>query len=245
MTCPFLDTGRRSLRKAASAVLILLVLAIGFLAGYAVKSSSTSTETITSFSLETTTITVTQTVTRISEKTATISETITVTRSAEKTTVTKTEIKTVTFKEISTVCFPKMMNGCERLLLDLIKRANDSIHVMIYSFTLGDLGDALIEARKRGVDVKVLVEAENAYSKGSEVPKLVASGVEVALDSNPYLMHNKVMIVDGKIVVTGSYNWSWSAENRNDENLLILVSESVAEAYEKDFETLWSSAEKL
>ena len=110
---------------------------------------------------------------------------------------------------------------------------------MIYSFTLDRLSEALIEAKNRGVDVKVVIEAENAFSKGSEYRKLLEAGVDVKLDENPSLMHHKVMIVDGEIVVTGSYNWSWSAENRNDENLVILDDPRTASLYEAEFRRVW------
>jgi len=73
------------------------------------------------------------------------------------------------------------------------------------------------------VDVEVVIETQNTYSKGSEHWRLLKAGVDVRLNGDPYLMHHKVMIIDEKIVVTGSYKWSWSTENRNDENLVILM----------------------
>ena len=85
----------------------------------------------------------------------------------------------------------------------------------------------------------MVIEKENAYWKGSEYERLLQAGVDVRLDGNPYTMHHKVGIVDGKIVVTGSYNWTWSAENRNDENIIILMSRSIAENYEKEFQRVW------
>jgi len=102
---------------------------------------------------------------------------------------------------------------------------------MIYGFTLDALADALIRAAERGVDVKVLIEAESAGWKGSEHEKLIAHGVDVKLDSNPDLMHHKVMVIDGRIVVTGSYNWTWSAEKNNDENILVVEDPEAAAIY--------------
>jgi len=113
---------------------------------------------------------------------------------------------------------------------------------MIYSFTLDKLSKALIETKNRGVDVKVVIERENAYGRGSEYQKLLETGVEVKLDGNPSLMHHKVMIVDGRIVVTGSYNWSWSAENKNDENLVIIDDAETASLYEEEFQRVWGQA---
>ena len=125
------------------------------------------------------------------------------------------------------------------ILIDLIDRANESIHVMIYSFTLDALADALIRAAEKGVDFKVLIEAENAGWSGSEHEKLISHDADVKLDSNPDLMHHKAMIVDGRIVVTGSYNWAWPAEENNYENVLAIEDSEVAAMYEMEFQGLW------
>lgn len=239
---------------AASITLLLIGLLAGYLmgAGTAVKTTATIFTTLTSEKETTTTLTVTSALssgrTMISESTTTITVTK-VTAQPQTVTlikhVTITVEKTVKEVEVKTICFPKAVDGCADLLIDLINRANKSIHVMIYSFTLDKIADALIDAKLRGVDVRILVEKEKAYQRGSEIPRLIEAGVEVALDSNPNLMHHKVMIVDEKIVVTGSYNWSWSAENRNDENLIVILGSEAAAIYEAEFESLWSGAEKL
>jgi len=78
----------------------------------------------------------------------------------------------------------------------------------------------------------ILVE----YERGYDLYK------HFRLDGNPYLMHHKVMIVDGEVAVTGSYNWSWSAENRNDENLVIIRDAETAPLYEAEFQRVWSQA---
>lgn len=131
--------------------------------------------------------------------------------------------------------------GCARAIINLIDRANRSIHVLIYSFTLDSIGDALIKAFRRGVDVKVVFE-KREIDEHSEYWRLKDAGVPARNDTNPYLMHNKVMIVDSEIVVTGSYNWSWSAEERNDENIVVIKGKRIAEEYEKMFKSIWEKS---
>jgi len=133
---------------------------------------------------------------------------------------------------------------CEEQLLYWINRANTSIHVLIYSFTLDSVSDALIEAHSRGVDVKVVFE-EGQITKYSEYQKLKAAGVSVRNDTNPKLMHDKVMIIDGIIVVTGSYNYSANAENYNNENMIIILSDYIADMYEREFEKYGTKAFRL
>ena len=66
--------------------------------------------------------------------------------------------------------------------------------------------------------------------------------MEVKLDSNPALMHNKVAIIDGWIVITGSYNWSLNAEEKNNENMIIIKSVELAKIYEKEFQKIWQES---
>lgn len=128
--------------------------------------------------------------------------------------------------------------GCARAIINLVNSANKSIHVLIYSFTLDSIGYALIDAYRRGVDVRVVFE-KNEVKEYSVYWMLKEAGVPVRNDTNPNLMHNKVMIIDSEIVVTGSYNWSVSAEERNDENIIIIRSRKIAGEYERKFEETW------
>ena len=79
------------------------------------------------------------------------------------------------------------------------------------------------------------MDNEQAASEYSEYEKLFTAGIDVKISKNPYYMHNKFVVIDGKIVITGSYNWSDRATNGNDENLLIISSENLASQYESDF----------
>jgi phosphatidylserine/phosphatidylglycerophosphate/cardiolipin synthase-like enzyme len=142
---------------------------------------------------------------------------------------------------VEVVCFSRT-ERCDDLLTGLIRGAKDRIYVAIYSFTSDRLAEALIEARRRGVDVRVVMERREANGTGSEYPRLRGAGVEVKLDANPGLMHHKFMVIDGEIVVTGSYNWSAAAEERNDENLVVIRDRGVAGAYEREFERIWSQS---
>ena len=131
--------------------------------------------------------------------------------------------------------------GCEAQVIYWIGRANVSIHVLIYSFTLDSIGDALIAAHKRGVEVMVVFES-NQITQYSEYQRLKEAGVPVHKDTNPNLMHHKVMIVDQLIVLTGSFNWSKSAEKNNNENLIVIRSTYVASVYEGEFQRIWAES---
>lgn len=115
----------------------------------------------------------------------------------------------------------------EALLIEVIGAARSLIRVHAYVFTSRAIAGALVQAHRRGVDVEVLADAQmNARGKGNAIPTLLAAGIPVAFETDYAAAHNKVLIVDpdeaGCTVVTGSYNFTWSARNRNAENVLVL-----------------------
>jgi phosphatidylserine/phosphatidylglycerophosphate/cardiolipin synthase-like enzyme len=139
---------------------------------------------------------------------------------------------------------------CSAHILREIEAAKRELLVAVYAFTSDDLAGALVQAKRRGVAVQVVVDREfdrsNQNSQGKfldaqKIPVRRISGATSKIgDNDSGLMHQKFAIVDRRIVVTGSYNWTHSAENRNDENLLVFRDASpLAEEYRKAFFRLW------
>ena len=131
---------------------------------------------------------------------------------------------------------------CATVLIRWISSAKTSIHVLIYSFTLDNVRDALIQAKNRGVDVKVVFDEQQVYGQGSEYSNLKAAGVDVRIDTGSGLMHDKVAIIDSHIIITGSFNWSQAGNQENNENLLVIDSSSWAAAYEQQFQLIYNAA---
>ncbi len=127
---------------------------------------------------------------------------------------------------------------CSSVVVHWISRANSSIDLAIYSFTLDTIGEALVNAHERGVTVRVIFE-KTQINQWSEYSKLKSAGIQVMIDRNDKYMHNKFMVIDGKVVLTGSYNYSKQADTQNDENLIVIISEDVAKAYESEFNEMW------
>jgi phosphatidylserine/phosphatidylglycerophosphate/cardiolipin synthase-like enzyme len=222
-----------------SVVLLVVGLAVGFGAGAALGSATvTATKTETSV--------IYQTVVQATTSTLTLRETLTETafRTTTATTVvttTSTATTTVNIPSVRATCFSRV-ERCDVLLISLINRANRSVYVAVYSFTRDSLAAALISAKERGVEVRVVIERERAYEQGSEYPRLKSAGVDVRLDGNPNSMHHKFMVIDGYVVVTGSYNWSSAAEDRNDENIVVILDRDVAQRFVQEFERVWQTA---
>jgi len=123
-----------------------------------------------------------------------------------------------------------------------IGRANSTIRVAVMDFSYNALGDAIIAAKNRGVNVEVYIDNDYVSTEGSEYPRLLAASVQVRADSRDALMHHKFIVIDGVIVGTGSFNWSGDAEKNNDENLIILRDPSVAQKYLGEFNRMWASS---
>lgn len=131
---------------------------------------------------------------------------------------------------------------CADVVVDWINRANGSIHVLMYSFTLDQVSNALVAAKNRGVDVKIVMERDNAYASGAEYQNLKNAGVDIRLDNNPADMHDKVAIIDGHILLSGSLNWSARANTANNENLIVIDSSTWGSAFEAQFQNIYDEA---
>ncbi len=127
-------------------------------------------------------------------------------------------------------------------LIPLIENTQGSIRFMAFSFTHDELGKAVLERAKAGVDVKGIFETRGSETEYSEMSALYCAGVLVRQDGNPGTFHHKVFVIDGKIVVTGSFNFSESADDSNDENVVIIANTDIAAQYLQEFERRWAEA---
>jgi phosphatidylserine/phosphatidylglycerophosphate/cardiolipin synthase-like enzyme len=128
-------------------------------------------------------------------------------------------------------------------ILELIKEAEQRIEILSFTLTHDAIADALLQQSLSGIDVVGVVEASMIDQTGSDVERLREAGLDIRLMDQDGLMHHKVIVLDGKRVLLGSYNFSRSAEERNDENVLIVHHPSIAEEFRKEFLKLYQRAE--
>jgi cardiolipin hydrolase len=129
-------------------------------------------------------------------------------------------------------------------LIATLQSARRSISVAVFSLTCDEIAHALLDAHRRGIKVRLITDDEQIASAGSDAASLRAAGVPVRHDgSRQRLMHHKFCVIDGAVVLTGSFNWTRSAVLFNDENVLVLRDLNVAKQYERAFETLWQRYE--
>jgi phosphatidylserine/phosphatidylglycerophosphate/cardiolipin synthase-like enzyme len=121
----------------------------------------------------------------------------------------------------TTVCFTPG-GYCTDLIVDAIAGAKTSILVQAYSFTSAPIAKALLDAHRRGVQVRVILDKSQRTEKYSSADFLANQGVPTLIDANHAISHNKVMILDGETVITGSFNCTKAVREKNAENVLII-----------------------
>lgn len=138
------------------------------------------------------------------------------------------------------VCFSPEEH-CDRKIVKFIDAAQASLDIAIYDVNLGSLVSLVIEKSKK-IPVRMVVDKKQAQGKSSAVPKLLAAGVQIRFghQRGSGIMHNKFVIVDGKMLETGSFNETNHASFYNNENQIYLTNPKVLERYKKRFEFLWS-----
>jgi len=128
-------------------------------------------------------------------------------------------------------------DGVADVIIDLLDEAEESIYFMAFSFTSDDISDAIQRRAQGGVIVAgVFDESQTRSNQGGEYDSLLQAGLNVRQDNIDGLMHHKVFIIDQRIVITGSYNFSRSAEERNDENILVIHNIAIAREFLMEFE---------
>ncbi len=122
-------------------------------------------------------------------------------------------------------------DSAESAIVEQLLGAKDSILVQAYSFTNPAIAAALVSAQQRDVRVVILLDKSHRTQKYSAADFTSHGGVETLIDDRHAIAHNKIMILDGRVVITGSYNFTKAAEKNNAENLVIIDSPDVAAKY--------------
>jgi len=130
--------------------------------------------------------------------------------------------------------------GCTEAIIRELNKAKDTVLVQAYSFTSAPIAKALLNAHKRRVKVEVILDKSQRTQKYSSATFLYNQGIPIKIDAQHAIAHNKVMIIDGETVITGSFNFTKAAEENNAENLLVIRDKKLASAYTEN----WKEHEK-
>lgn len=136
-------------------------------------------------------------------------------------------------------------DGVAEHILEILNDAEESIYFLAFSFTTDEFGETIRAQAEDGLTVAGVMEEQQVKSNiGTEYDFFKQAGLDVFVDGNEGQMHHKTMIVDDRIVITGSYNFSRSAETRNDENVIIFHNEQIADFYMQEFQRVYEQAQQ-
>jgi len=138
------------------------------------------------------------------------------------------------------VIFTSEDHAIEEAIIPLVNTATSSIRFLAFSFTDYPLAAAMIARAQNGVDVAGVYEKVGSDTDAAELKTFYCAQVPVRRDGNPSFMHNKVIVIDERYVITGSLNFSTNAETSNDENVLIIDNPDIAKLYVQDFDRVWN-----
>jgi phosphatidylserine/phosphatidylglycerophosphate/cardiolipin synthase-like enzyme len=131
--------------------------------------------------------------------------------------------------EIHVFFSPK--GGCTEAVVENLRDATNSVYVQAYSFTSAPIAKALVDAFRRGVKVEIILDKSQRTEKYSSADFVRDAGIPTLIDSRHAIAHNKIMIIDERTVLTGSFNFTKSAEANNAENLLVINDPDLAREY--------------
>jgi len=140
------------------------------------------------------------------------------------------------------VVFTSEDHAIESAIIPVVNTATQSIRFLAFSFTDFPLAEAMIQRAQNGVNVAGVFEKVGSDADSAELNTLYCAQIPVRRDGNSAFMHNKVIVVDSRYVITGSLNFSTNAEESNDENVIIIDDPDIAQLYMQDFDRIWGLA---
>ena len=130
-------------------------------------------------------------------------------------------------------------DNCASKIVRLFQQARSSVDVCVFTITDDRIKEAMLSAHHRGVKLRIISDNEKSHDLGSDIHQLEDSGISVRCDRSDYHMHHKFALFDRTTVITGSYNWTRSAANFNEENLIVTDEHELAHKFLRAFENLW------
>ncbi len=125
-------------------------------------------------------------------------------------------------------------------LLPLLQQAQHTVHMLAFSFTSTAIANELLALRQQGVEVKIVVDSGQSGQLSSLYDDLLAQNMDIRRDGQAFKMHHKVIIIDQRFIVSGSYNFSENAESRNDENAVVIDNANIAQQFEQEFQDIYN-----
>jgi mitochondrial cardiolipin hydrolase len=130
-------------------------------------------------------------------------------------------------------------DGCLNAILSGIQSVRSSLKICVFTISDDRITQAIRQAHRRGIQVRILTDNEKLFDRGSDIRELAAAGIPVRIDETPNHMHHKFALLDNQTLLTGSYNWTRSAARYNHENLIVTDQKNLVHDFSREFDRLW------
>lgn len=131
-------------------------------------------------------------------------------------------------------------DDCVGAVVELFRSAARQIDVCVFTITDDRIAEAILAAHRRRVAVRILTDDEKASDLGSDIERFRKTGIAIRADSSPHHMHHKFAVFDARTLLTGSYNWTRSANEYNEDNFLVTEDPNLVQKFSVAFERLWA-----
>ncbi len=136
-------------------------------------------------------------------------------------------------------------DACMQRLRALCAGAKKSLDICVFTISDDRLSRVILDAHKRGVVVRIISDNDKVYDDGNDIRRLHESAIPVKVDHSEYHMHHKFALFDGKVLANGSFNWTRTATEHNDENLVVSNDPNLVRSFVQQFEVLWARYKAL
>jgi len=134
---------------------------------------------------------------------------------------------------------------CLSDIIELMQSADKYLDICVFTISDNRISDEIIKAFNRGIEIRIVSDNEKMNDDGSDIKLLSKAGVSIKIDHSPSHMHHKYMIVDEIRVLTGSYNWTKSAAEYNQENIIITDNDEIVTGFIDNFSQLWDMCKPI
>ncbi|MCV6615861.1 MAG: phospholipase D-like domain-containing protein [Cellvibrionaceae bacterium] len=130
---------------------------------------------------------------------------------------------------------------CRSAIIGQLQKAKQSIDICVFTISDDNISAAILAAHRRGVAVRIISDNDKSEDRGSDIERLEAEGIPLRLDDSPNHMHHKFALFDRRVLLNGSFNWTRSATDRNQENIVVTADHGLLRSFGILFEQLWQA----
>jgi phosphatidylserine/phosphatidylglycerophosphate/cardiolipin synthase-like enzyme len=130
-------------------------------------------------------------------------------------------------------------------VIKILKSARENLKICMFTISDDPIAETVAGCHKQGIQVRIITDDGKIFDKGSDIYSLDRMGIRIKIDSFKSLMHHKFAIIDNKKLLTGSYNWTRTGADVNNENVLITTNKAIVKAYKNEFKRLWKIMKPL